>query len=69
MKVADLHGRFEYHAPTEEKKDHHQDIRTLHHDLAVHLVATLPDGRELSLALTKLEESMFWANAAVARNG
>lgn len=27
-----------------------------------------PDTRELSLAMTKLEEAMFWANAAIARN-
>lgn len=27
-----------------------------------------PASREQSLALTKLEEAMFWANAAIARN-
>lgn len=26
-----------------------------------------PDGREKSLALTKVEEAVMWANAAVAR--
>lgn len=26
-----------------------------------------PDGREKALAITKLEETTFWANAAVAR--
>lgn len=27
----------------------------------------LPDGREKSLAMTRLEEVMFWSNAAIAR--
>jgi hypothetical protein len=27
-----------------------------------------PDGREKSIAITKLEESVMWANAAIARN-
>lgn len=32
------------------------------------LESKLPPGRELSLALTKLEECCFWAVAAIARN-
>jgi len=27
-----------------------------------------PDSREKSVAITKLEESIMWANAAIARN-
>lgn len=32
------------------------------------LERTLPPGRELALALTKLEECSYWAIAAIARN-
>ncbi|MHC4277743.1 MAG: Acb2/Tad1 domain-containing protein [Planctomycetota bacterium] len=36
---------------------------------AARLIAKrVPEGRELSLALTKLEEAMFWADAGIARN-
>ena len=27
-----------------------------------------PDSREFSLAMTKIEEAVFWASAAIARN-
>lgn len=36
--------------------------------LAAKMVKVLPPGREQSLVLTKLEEAMFWANAAIARS-
>lgn len=35
--------------------------------VAQKMVKTLPPGREQSLVLTKLEEAMFFANAAIAR--
>lgn len=38
-------------------------------ELAVAMFEGIPDCRERSIALTKLEEAVFWANAAIARNG
>ena len=32
------------------------------------MIASCPDSRELSLALTNLEQAVFWANASIARN-
>lgn len=37
--------------------------------LACGLDELLPDSREKALALTALEQAMFWATAAVARQG
>jgi hypothetical protein len=36
--------------------------------LARTLTEMCPEGRELSLALTNLEQVMFWANAGIARS-
>lgn len=37
-------------------------------DFALTIQAICPESREKSLALTKLEECVMWANAAIARN-
>lgn len=68
--MADIEKRFTYHAPRVERDEvwQYQDISDYAKDLAVHFLNECPISRELSLALTKLEEAVFWANAAVARN-
>lgn len=69
MLASDLENRFSYHPPESEVvKILHEDIRGLHLNVAQFLNAELPQSRELSTAITKLEESMMWANAALARH-
>lgn len=64
----DLTNRFDFHpANTEEKQNAHSSVRHQCKALAQFLSTALPDGREKSLAITKLEECMFWANAGLAR--
>lgn len=64
-----LEHRFTYHAPrTPEIVTAHEQVRHVCHEAAGRLAAILPDGREKSLALTNLEQAMFWANAAIARS-
>jgi hypothetical protein len=65
----ELERRFGYHPPVEPgKKERHEEVREVLLDAADRIVElTGGSTREQSLAITHLEEAMFWANAAVAR--
>lgn len=68
MSIPDLENRFRYHPPqTEQRRQAHETVRSGLLTTAERLDELLPDGREKSLAITKLEEAMFWANASLAR--
>jgi hypothetical protein len=69
MESADIENRFAFHAaPDQEKRDAHTSVRQTCRQLADFLNLQLPEGRDKSLAMTKLEEVMFWSNAALARS-
>jgi hypothetical protein len=68
MTPAELDNRFKWHKPKDESiGQKHDDIRTACRILADVIDRTVPEGREKALALTKVEESMMWANAGIAR--
>ena len=68
MDAAEIAKRFSHHPPrTSKHVEQHEAIRTLLMDLAHDLNEILPDGREKSLAMTKLEETGFHAHSALAR--
>lgn len=58
---------FTNHKPTDEGVKLIEQNRSVFKALSRHLINTVPEGREQSLALTNLEQALFWANAAVAR--
>lgn len=66
--LKDLENRFVYHAPKGNQVERYAEIRKKLLESAVFLMNHCPQSRELSLAMTKLEEAMFWANASIARN-
>lgn len=68
MDRSDLDNRFDYHAPDESKQLNHGNVRRRLRRVADDLNVLLPESREKSIVMTKLEEAMFWANAAIARN-
>jgi len=66
---ARIDNDFVFHPATDDlTKDSHEEVRRICRQAATVVTALCPEGRELSLALTKLEEAMFWANAAIARS-
>jgi hypothetical protein len=70
MEHADLTNRFAYHpATTADRQQDHERIRYVCLLAAQHIDRLVPEGREKSLAVTKLEEAMMWANAGLARSG
>lgn len=69
MSMETVARNFTYHPPTDEQVGHYKEIRSKARELAELVEARCPNSREKSLAMTKLEESVMWANASIARNG
>jgi len=63
-----LKNRFTYHPPTNEQTGKYEELRRNAFNLAILINALVPESREKSLAITNLEQSIFWANAGIARN-
>ena len=59
---------FTDHPPKNGQMERYVDIRAAAKTLALLIAAKTPYSREQSLALTNLEQAVFWANAAIARN-
>jgi hypothetical protein len=63
----ELEHRFKFHPATAVTGPLHANVRNTLLDVAAVLSDTIPPGREQALFVTKLEEAMMWANAAIAR--
>ncbi len=59
---------FTYHAPQHDQLARYQELRDAGKALAYMIDRMAPDSREKSLALTKLQETIMFANAAIAIN-
>jgi hypothetical protein len=65
----ELKRRFAYHPPQDDaKREAHEAVRDTCREAANHIIElTGPPCPEQTLAIRKMEEAMFWANAALAR--
>jgi hypothetical protein len=63
-----IENNFKYHSPKPGQPEKYTDIREKAKELAYLIDEECPNSREKSVAMTKLEEAVMWANASVARN-
>lgn len=63
----ELGRRFTYHPPKNDQAERYLTIRMMAHKMARGIVEMTPPSREQSLALTRLEGAVMWANSAIAR--
>ncbi len=63
-----INNDFTYHAPKPGQPERYEQLRAKAKEFALLIVELTPISREQSLALTELEKSVMFANAAIARN-
>ena len=63
-----IENNFMYHSPVKGQAQKYVQIRDKAKDFALFINNQCPNSREKSLAITKLEEAVMWANASIARN-
>ena len=59
---------FIYHAPKADQEQRYAGIRANAKHMAEYIDGYCPQSKEKDIALERLQEAMFWANASIARN-
>jgi hypothetical protein len=62
-----LVNRFTYHAPSGDQPARYEKLRAMAFAFATLIVESCPSSPERSTALTRLDEAVMHANAAIAR--
>lgn len=63
-----IERNFSHHPPKDDQLVRYEQIRNYGRAFAALIENFCPDSREKSIAMTKLEECVMWANASIARN-
>lgn len=66
--MIDIEKNFTYHDLRPDQANRYATIRLFCKRTAEIIDHLCPESREKSLAMTKLEEAVMWANASIARN-
>lgn len=64
----DLDNIYKYHSPKEGQQQKYENLRAKAKELATMIDELCPEGRERDVAMEKLETSVMWANASIARS-
>ena len=64
----EISDRVRYHAPSPNGVETHGILSGLFEKIMHEIQVFVPDGRERSIVMTRLEEAKMWASAGVARN-
>ena len=68
MKADCFEENFTYHKPFGNQAKRYESIRDAARVFAEYIAETAPDSEEKTLALRKIQEAVFWANASMAIN-
>lgn len=68
MPAFDVDRVFQYHKPFGTQPTRYSELREKAKELAHLIHADCPESREKSLAFTSLQQTVMWANAAIAIN-
>lgn len=68
MNTEKINKIFTYQPPKEGQPARYTLLRNKAKEFALLIDDNVSDSREKSLALTKVEEAVMWANAGIARN-
>jgi len=66
MRPTELVRRFKNHKLDEHRAKKCEQLRLSAHNLADMVNGLCPEGREKSIAITKIEEAVMWANKAIS---
>jgi hypothetical protein len=68
MTTKEIENMFTYHSPVGDQTDRYQELRQKARELAFTIEALCPSSREKSVAFTRLQQAIMWANASITIN-